>query len=162
EIIKKELGSAGQVIAARIHDRLTAGGIPKDYADEMASGIDAEKGDALVGQARREMADELEERRARLKEEGADLDRYLGRAKRGIGVEPGEMRHVVETALAEDGVPLTEVADAPIDGVFGLDPSLPAFQKDSTWSDLFDELREGRPPRKRRELPKWRQEHPVR
>jgi SNF2 family DNA or RNA helicase len=162
DTIRQELGSAGQVIAARINDRLTAAGIAKDAADELAQEIEAEKGDALVRQARDEMADDLEERRARLKQDVADLERHLDRAKRRIGIEPTEMQHVVETALAEDNVPLKPVPEAPVPDVFGLDPTLPVFQSDSTWNDLFDELREGRPPRKRRELAKWRQEHPVR
>ena len=43
----------------------------------------------------------------------------------------------------------------------GSTPALPAFARDSTWGDLFDELREGRPP-KRKLLAEWRAKKPVR
>jgi hypothetical protein len=42
-----------------------------------------------------------------------------------------------------------------------IDPSLPVFARDASWNDLFDELREGRPP-KRRQLAEWRAKRPLR
>jgi hypothetical protein len=48
-----------------------------------------------------------------------------------------------------------------IAGAFRLDPTLPVFAKDPSWAQLFDELREGRPPG-RKQLAEWRTEHPVR
>jgi hypothetical protein len=58
-------------------------------------------------------------------------------------------------------VPLVPATDLGISDGFRLDPTLPAFARDSTWADLFDELRDGRPPG-RKKLAEWRSEHPVR
>jgi hypothetical protein len=57
-------------------------------------------------------------------------------------------------------IPLLPAENAPVPGAYRLDPASPAFAHDPNWADVFDELREGRPPRKR--LSEWRAERPVR
>jgi hypothetical protein len=160
EVIRDELGSAGQVIADRIHQRLARDGIARAGADTLARGIEAEEEDAHTRRARHEMADDEERRLARLERELAQLDRELGQAQRRVGIAPEELKDVVATALARDGIPLAPAEDAPVAGAFRLDPDAPAFRRDPSWADVFDELREGRPPR--RKLAEWRAERPVR
>ena len=47
-----------------------------------------------------------------------------------------------------------------MDGVYRARPGVGGLCARSGWADVFDELREGRPPRKR--CPSWRAERPVR
>jgi hypothetical protein len=89
------------------------------------------------------------------------LDRELERARKRVGIEPEDLKSVVTTALARDGVPLALAPDLHVDDAFRIDPSLPVFARDASWNDLFDELREGRPP-KRRQLAEWRAKRPLR
>jgi hypothetical protein len=160
ETIREELGSAGQVIADRIHQRLARGGIDRTAVASLAQEVEAEQEDARTRLARREMADEQERRLARLKRELAQLDRELEQARRRVGVAPAELKEVVQTALARDHVALLPADDIQVEGAFRLDPDAPAFAHDRSWADLFDELREGRPPRKN--LGEWRATRPVR
>lgn len=160
ETIRDELGSAGQVIADRIHQRLVRSGIDRTAAATLARQVEAEQEDARTRLARREMADEQERRLARLERELRQLDRELEQARRRVGVAPAELQEVVQTALARDRVALLPAPDLPVDGAFRLDPNAPAFARDPNWADLFDELREGRPPRKH--LREWRDARPVR
>jgi hypothetical protein len=127
----------------------------------MVRAIDAEKGDISAERARREMADEQEKRRARLQRDVAQLEKDQKRAEEQVGVEPVDLRAVVETALGRDGVVLAPATIAGVADAFTIDPSRPAFEKDASWADLFDELREGRTP-KRRKLTEWRASTPVR
>jgi hypothetical protein len=106
------------------------------------------------------MADEEGRRRARLKRELDQLDRELELARSRVGIEPREFRDVVQTALEHDRLPPLPPEDAPVTGAYRLDPSSPAFAHDPSWADVFDELRAGRPPRKR--LSEWRAQRPVR
>nr|WP_274533957.1 DISARM system SNF2-like helicase DrmD [Nitrobacter vulgaris] len=161
ETIRNQLGSAGQVLGDTIHKRLASTGITRRSAAAMAREIEKDDGNAFVHRARREMADEEEKRLGRLSRELGVLDRELEHARERVGIEPDELQSVVRTALARDGVPLPPAADLGVDGAFQLDPSLPIFAKDSSWGDLFDELREGRPP-KRKQLAEWRVKKPVR
>lgn len=147
EMIRDQLGSSGQVLADRIHKRLSGSGIARLSADALAREIETEDGSASARRARQEMADEADRRLARLQRELGVLDRDLERARRRVGIEPSELKTVVETALLREQVPLAPAQDFPIDGAFRIDSALPAFAKDATWSDLFDELREGRPPK---------------
>jgi ERCC4-related helicase len=160
ETIREQLGSAGQVIADRIHQRLTRNGIARPAAAALAHDIEAEEEDARTRLARREMADEEERRLARLKRELDQLNRELEHARRRVGIAPDELQAVVQTALQRDGVPLLPAEDLAMPGAYRLDPDAPGFARDPSWADVFDELREGRPPRKR--LGDWRAEHPVR
>ena len=160
ETIREQLGSAGQVIADRVHQRLVRGGIARAAVETLAQGIEAEKEDARARLARREMADEEERRLARLKRELGQLDRELDQARHRVGIAPTELKEVVQTALQRDHVPLLPAVDVPFAGAYRLDPDSPAFAHDPSWADVFDELREGRPPRKR--LGEWRAARPVR
>jgi hypothetical protein len=148
------------VIADRIHQRLTRDGIARAAAEALAQGIEAEEEDARARLARREMADEEERRLGRLKRELDQLDRELNQARRRVGIAPNELQQVVQTALQRDGVPLLPAHNVPVAGAYRLDPDSPAFVHDPSWADVFDELREGRPPRKR--LGEWRAARPVR
>jgi ERCC4-related helicase len=160
ETIREQLGSAGQVIADRIHQRLTRNGIARPTATALAHDIEAEEEDARTRLARREMADEEERRLARLKRELDQLNRELEHARRRVGIAPDELQAVVQTALQRDGVPLLPAEDLAMPGAYRLDPDASGFVRDPSWADVFDELRDGRPPRKR--LGDWRAEHPVR
>jgi SNF2 family DNA or RNA helicase len=161
ETIRNQLGSAGQVLGERIHQRLTAAGIARRAAAQVARDIEAEDGGVSVQRARREMADEEEKRLERLSRELKTLDRELEQARRRVGIEPEDLKSVVATALARDQVPLAPASDLAIGDAFRIDPSLPIFARDASWNDLFDELREGRPPR-RKMLAEWRAKKPVR
>ena len=160
ETIREQLGSAGQVIADRIHQRLVRNGIARPAAAALAHDIEAEEEDARTRLARREMADEEERRLARLNRELDQLNRELEHARRRVGIAPDELQAVVQTALQRDGVPLLPAEDLAMPGAYRLDPDASGFARDPSWADVFDELREGRPPRKR--LGDWRAEHPVR
>jgi hypothetical protein len=162
ETIRNQLGSAGQVLAERIHQRLSQGGIAKTNADTLASEIDAEQGNELVQRASREMSDEIERRLNRLAHDLELLDSELDRARDRVGIEPSDLQTVVQTALGRDGVPLSAASDASVDHAFRIDPTSPAFANDSTWGDLFDELRKGRPPQQRKAAAEWRAKTPVR
>ena len=161
ETIREELGSAGEVLGERIRQRLEGSGIAKRLVDDMVRAIEEEKDDISAERARQEMADEKEKRRARLQRDVAQLERDQKRSEKRVGVEPVDLRAVVETALGRDGVVLAPAAIEGIPNAFTIDPSHPAFEKDASWADLFDELREGRQP-KRKKLAEWRANTPVR
>src|SRR5207248_1529136 len=55
ETIRSQLGSAGEVLAERIHRKLASGGIAKRSAVALAHEVEAEDGDAFARLARREM-----------------------------------------------------------------------------------------------------------
>jgi hypothetical protein len=76
----------------------------------------------------------------------------MEQAKKRVGIEPDDLKSVVATALARDGAPLAPATDLPVGDAFRIDLGLPLFASDSSWGDLFDELREGRPPLRRRQL----------
>src|SRR5262249_46094894 len=82
-------------------------------------------------------------------------------ARRRVGIEAEDLKAVVAIALARDGVPLAPAPEVAVGEAFRIDPTLPIFARDTSWGDLFDELREGRPP-KRRQLAEWREKKPVR
>jgi hypothetical protein len=161
ETIRSQLGSSGQVLAERIHGRLTTGGISRRSAALLASEIEAEDGSAAAKRARFEMVDEEDKRLARLSKELEDLDRDLEQARKRVGIKSDDLRAVFETALARDGVSLVPATNLEVGDAFRIDPTLPIFAKDSSWNSVFDELREGRPP-KPRDIAEWRAKHPVR
>jgi SNF2 family DNA or RNA helicase len=99
EVIREQLGSAGEVLGERIRQRLEGSGIAKGSVDDMVRTIDEEKGDVSAERARREMADEQEKRRARLQRDVAQLEKDQKRAEKRVGVEPVDLRTVVDTAL---------------------------------------------------------------
>jgi hypothetical protein len=110
--------------------------------------------------AERELGDETDRRIARLKEEQDRLQRALDNAKKRVGVDGADVRHVVEIALRDDGVALQPGHFSVPEAVL-LDPETPSFAKDASWASLFDELRPGRPANAK-DRARWRRETPVR
>ena len=110
--------------------------------------------------AERELGDEVDRRVARLKEQEHWLQRALATAKRRVGVEGADIRHVVEIALRDDGAAL-QPGHFSVPEAMLLDPETPSFVKDPSWAALFDELRPGRPASPK-ERARWRRETRVR
>nr|WP_015063331.1 DISARM system SNF2-like helicase DrmD [Paracoccus marcusii]AFQ90330.1 hypothetical protein [Paracoccus marcusii] len=151
ERIREELGSTGQVI----QDAL-AGGIRKGQADASMQTIRAASSDrSLV--ARREMGEEG--RLERLKIDETKLAKAREEARRKVGVDPEDLRTLVELALERMGTSMTR---HPFSGgdAGGLAPEDPALRSPS-WQALIDELRPGRAPIGRG-LAEWRRENPPR
>ena len=93
----------------------------------------------------------------RLRKDLDGLRSDLERSRRLVGVDSEQLRSVVGAALARDGFRLDEARGAPVESVetFRFDPDHPAFGKDRTWADAFDDLRTGkRKPGER--LGEWR------
>jgi ERCC4-related helicase len=163
EVIQRQLGSAGRVIAERITDRLSAGGIRKGEARALAAAIEQEADDPRVQRARAEMDENEARRLSKVEAEIDALRRSLERARKRVGVEPGELQQVVGIALRRAGFPLDEAERQQVGNVdaFAIDPQHPAFARDPAWQDAFDDLRARR--RGRRERPnEWRRRVPPR
>ncbi|TVR81402.1 MAG: ATP-dependent helicase [Rhodospirillales bacterium] len=163
ETIQRQLGSAGRVISEDITQRLTAGGIARHRARELADEITAEADDERYRTAREELDDADTERLDKVKAEIDALRRALERARVRVGVEPGELRHVVEIALSRARFPLQEAKGEPAGAVetFVIDPQHPAFARDAAWQDAFDDLRARRRGRRER-VNEWRRTAPPR
>jgi hypothetical protein len=131
ELIRTQLGSAGQVIAHRLSDRLEREGITQ--AQSLAHEIDATDDKALRTTATTEMDDATEARRTRQAKEIDDLRDILERSREKVGVDPDELKSVFATALSRAGTSL-DAARAGDIGVCGnrkLDPcSRRAIQDD--------------------------------
>lgn len=160
ERIREQLGSAGQVLANRLSDRLGKEGI--FAAARQASEIERE--DLGVGDrvAVEEMDDETERRRARQARELDDLRKHLEASRSRVGVDPDELRAVVGTALTRAGASLgaqeTVIEGTPL---FRLDPAHPAFAT-AGWPEALDALRVRRFGKADRNLREWRAAAPVR
>lgn len=140
EAIRRQLGSAGEVLGDRIADRLGRG-IDRVAARDLAERIRDEEADERVRAAVRDLDDGEEARRARLMREQADLAAMLDKARARVGVDPGELQSVVGLALARAGGgwgASGAVGDTP---VFALDQAAPAFAGDPSWQPMLDELR---------------------
>nr|WP_276589377.1 DISARM system SNF2-like helicase DrmD [Sphingomonas sp. GM_Shp_2] len=140
EAIRRQLGSAGEVLGDRIADRLGRG-IDRAAAHDLAERIRDEEADERVRAAVRDLDDGEEARRARLMREQADLAAMLDKARARVGVDPGELQSVVGLALARAGGgwgATGAVGDTP---VFALDQAAPAFAGDPSWQPMLDELR---------------------
>jgi SNF2 family DNA or RNA helicase len=98
ELIRTQLGSAGQVIAHRLSDRLEREGITQ--AKSLAKEIDKAGDEELQKTAAAEMDDATEARRARQAKEIDDLREVLEQSREKVGVDPEELRAVFATALA--------------------------------------------------------------
>ena len=159
EVIRRQLGAAGEVLRMRMEKTLAREGIRRDEAAKLAKSIEGASSDK-VALAERQMGDEEDRRITRLKEEQARLQRALEQARRRVGVDGADIRRVVEIALQDDGATLESRAFSVPEAVY-LDPNLPNFAKDLSWASLFDELRPGRPANPR-ERAKWRRATPVR
>ncbi|TGP86583.1 ATP-dependent helicase [Mesorhizobium sp. M2D.F.Ca.ET.223.01.1.1] len=160
EIIRKQLGTAGEVLRRKIETRLTEGGIARADASRIADEIDNVTDDG-VRAAKRDLDDEADRRIGRLREEQDWLQRRLEDARQKVGVSGADVRRVVEIALADDGAEFKPGNFSDVPEAVRLDPDSPAFQRDPTWATVFDELRPGRPPRQR-DRARWRRETPVR
>jgi hypothetical protein len=163
ETIRTQLGSVGQVIEQRIADRLEASGIERGRAAALAEAIDAETDTELLARARAEMDDEERARHERLLRDLDDLWDVLERSRERVGVDPEELQQVVATALDRAGTRLEDAESKPVGAVktFRFDPADPAFARDTSWADAFDDLRQRR--RKRRErASEWRRAAPIR
>jgi hypothetical protein len=163
ETIRTQLGSVGQVIEQRIADRLNATGIERGRALALAKAIDAETDTELLAHARAEMDDEERARHERLLRDLDDLWDVLERSRERVGVEPDELQQVVATTLDRAGTRLEDAEGEPVGAVktFRFDPADPAFARDPSWADAFDDLRQRR--RKRRErASEWRRAAPIR
>lgn len=159
EVIRQQLGAAGEVLRTRMEQTLTREGIRRDAAASLAASFIEAESDR-VKLAEREMGDEADSRIARLKEEQARLQRALDQARKRVGVEGADIRRVVEVALEDVGAAL-EPGHGSVAEAVRLDPHAPSFAKDPSWASLFDELRPGRPGNPR-ERAKWRRATPVR
>ena len=162
ERIQEELGSAGQVIAERVNQRLTRDGILG--AKSLAREIEAEGTipDDQTRTAVEEMDDAVLARRARQAKELDDLRAALEASRNRVGVDPNDLRAVMSVALERNGTTLDAHRAGDVEGTptFRLDPSDPAFAT-SGWADALDDLRVRR--RRRSEtLKDWRQAAPVR
>ncbi|WP_343526974.1 DISARM system SNF2-like helicase DrmD [Sphingomonas sp.] len=153
ELIRRQLGSAGQVLGARIADRLGGGGIDRAAARDLAARIEDEEADERVRAAMRDMDDGAEARIARLRREQADLAATLEKARARVGVDPGELQSVVGLALARAGGGWTNPAAVGGIPVFDLDQA--ALASDPSWQPLLDDLR-ARPPRPQERPGEWR------
>lgn len=152
ELIRRQLGSAGQVLGARIADRL-GGGIDRTAARDLAARIDDEEADERVRAAVRDLDDGAEARLARLKREQADLAKALETARARVGVDPDELQSVVGLALNRAGGawgPPAAIGETP---VFALDQA--TLANDPSWQPLLDELR-ARPIRSGERPGEWR------
>lgn len=163
ETIREQLGSSGQVIAETVEHRLGNAGVRRAEAERLALEVDSEQGGDRAATAKREMDDEVEARRAHLREEQKRLEKVLEDSREAVGVSSTDLEKVVGVALTRLGVSLPDVAGNKVGKIdtFRLDPQASAFAKDAGWASLFDELRKGRPAR-RESLAHWRKETPVR
>ena len=163
EVIQRQLGSAGQVIAERVTDQLTAGGIRRGEARALAAAIEREEDDPRVQLARAEMDESDIKRRSKVEAEIDGLRRSLERSRKRVGVEPGELQQVVGIALRRADFPLSQAARERVGRVdaFKIDPQHPAFARDAAWQDAFDDLR-GRRRGRHERLNEWRQRVPPR
>lgn len=162
ELIATQLGSAGQVLAARIRDDLDRTGIISVEAAAQAQAI-ADAADAAgVAVAREELDDETERRRAREARNIDELRRLLEDSRRRVGVDTGELQRIVGVSLGRLGTALRMQAAPEIEKVplFSLDAHDPAFAT-GTWAETLDDLRVRR--RKRNEpLKDYRATAPLR
>lgn len=152
ELIRRQLGSAGQVLGARIADRL-GGGIDRAAARDLAARIDDEEADERVRAAVRDLDDGAEARLARLKREQADLSKALETARARVGVDPRELQSVVGLALTRAGGAWDRPAAVGETPVFALDQA--TLAGDPSWQPLLDELR-ARPIRPGERPGEWR------
>jgi len=159
EVIRRQLGASGEVLRVRMEQTLAREGIRRGETAKLAQDI-ADATSDRVRLAERELGDETDRRIARLKEEQDRLQRALDNAKKRVGVDGADVRHVVEIALRDDGVALQPGHFSVPEAVL-LDPETPSFAKDASWASLFDELRPGRPANAK-DRARWRRETPVR
>ncbi len=139
ELIRRQLGSAGQVLGDRIAERLAGGGIGRADARDLAERIRDEQADERIRAAVRDLDDDEAARLARLRREQADLAAALAQARSRVGVEPDELQSVVGLALARAGSTWGGQGAVGATPVFALDQA--TLAADPSWQPLLDELR---------------------
>jgi hypothetical protein len=109
------------------------------------------------------MDDEERARHERLLKEQDTLRKALEESRKRVGVEPDDLRRVVEVALARAAFPLSQAKgeSAGVVETFRFDPVHPAFAAEPGWADAFDDLR-ARPRRRGERLNEWRKDAAVR
>lgn len=163
ETIRKQLGTAGEVLRLELDERLNRDGIRRGESQNMAKEIEA-LSSAKVELAAAELGDADRMQGLRLEED--ELKATLEASREKVGVDPGDLERALQAALKREHATLRP-GHYSIPGALALDPEDPAFQKDRTWQPLFDELRHGQPPsgrfsRTSSALRKWREKTPVR
>ncbi len=155
ELIRQQLGSAGQVLGGRIADRLARAGIDRATAHALADRVRDEEADARVRAAADDLGDGADVRLARLRREQADLAAALEQARVRVGVDSAELQSVVGLALTQAGVAWEQSATIGSTPVLTLDEEAPSFSRDPSWQVMLDELRR-RPMRGGERVPEWR------
>jgi hypothetical protein len=163
EVIRDQLGSAGQVIERRITDRLAAEGIDRGEAKALAKAIEDETDAERLARARAEMDDEEKARHERLLKEQKELKDSLEHSRERVGVRADDLQRVVGAALTRAGTSLAKARAETVGNVttFNLDPADPAFAKEPGWQDTFDDLR-SRPRKRGERINEWRKRVPIR
>jgi ERCC4-related helicase len=159
EVVRRQLGSAGQVIEHRIAKKLEREGITNAAA--LAKEIEDEDDPERTARARAEMDDDEKARHQRLLRDHEELQKQLEEARTKVGVESSELKQVVAAALQRSGQNFEAARAGTVGNVdtFRFDPA--AFASDPTWADAFDDLRERR--RKKGErIGDWRRSTQVR
>lgn len=142
ELIAAQLGSAGQVLAARISDNLDRSGIVSAEAEVQAREIsDADEAQATAV-ANEELDDATERRRAREARNIDELRRLLDDSRRRVGVDNRELQRIAQVSLARMGTELTTQSMVELERtqLFSVDPRDSAFAA-GTWADALDDLR---------------------
>jgi len=151
--IREQLGASGQVLEARITERLARDGIETRDAKRQADLIRDENDAERQRRATEEMDDETAARRKRIEKELAELRTDLDKSRKAVGIDSGELQHVTAIALSRFGVNLS--AGSKVQGknitTFTLDPDHEAFAHDPSWRLAFDDLRI----RRRKKGEKW-------
>ena len=161
ETIRRELGSAGNVLEARAAALLTEGIRRAEAATraEQIEGLEADPG----GVIREELEAAREQRREKLREQVDDLRRMIDRGRRRIGLDADKLRDAVSTSLSMAGArevqPVAEAHDgAP--RLFAFPADDPALGPDAGWAPTLDLLRT--PPEPGERPWEWRRRAPIR
>jgi hypothetical protein len=159
EVVRRQLGSAGQVIVHRIAKKLEREGITDAAA--LAKEIEDEDDPERTARARAEMDDDEKARHQRLLRDQEELQRQLENSDAKVGVKSSELKQVVAAALVRSGHDFEASRAGTVGNVdtFRFDPA--AFASDPTWADAFDDLRE-RPRKKGERIGDWRKSTQVR
>lgn len=172
EIIRQQLGSAGNVLGQAISDKITATGIARGSVDVLASEIQ-DAADALRQQiAQRDLDDEQSKREKRLAIELDRLRKQKARSQELVGVDADQLKGVVEAAVTlqrrQHGdhqltahLAVAQTREHLKNAAFALSPDDAAFAHDPAWAEAFDSLRT-RPRAAGEAVAAWRQNAPVR
>lgn len=161
DTIKRELGSLGQVVDARLAEVLAKQGIRRDFIGMLESEIEA----ADIDKDQRQMvAEELEAARKRdlaLRKQNQLLQDLVEKSKAAIGFHKNQFQAALSSALNLIGdetlKPLPTKNGPPRLSFPALDQRHGA---DASWADTMDTLRA---PKKRDQKPwEWRRDSPIR